>query len=473
MRRVLGFLCFAAGCAVPAPAASPLPLQPEGFDRALRLTEAEDLSSDDALLEVNLEARPAELEVLPGTRSSLWTYNGMLPGPLLRAKVGDRLVVHFTNSLPEPTSIHWHGLRLPNAMDGSEHTQTAVAPGGSFTYDFTLLDPGTYWYHPHFDSSAQVGFGLYGALVVEDPSEPELGDAVTLMLSDASLERDGGVLPGNQSGWFGDYFGREGDVLLVNGKVMPTLEARAGAPQRWRVINASRARYWKFKVPKATVVRVGGDDGLAERPMPLTEVLLVPGERAELWVRPEVENTGPVPMSWLDSDRFHIQSPRDPQPFMKLNVVAQPRADAGYDRPPSTLRSVEPLEPTGAVNRRFVFGEKTGASGTAVLTINGVAWQESPQHFEAFVGDTELWQVENDTGYDHPFHLHGFQFQLLEAGTAPWPVREWKDTVNLVAKSKVRFLVKWDDRPGMWMFHCHILDHVQLGMMAAVELKRR
>jgi FtsP/CotA-like multicopper oxidase with cupredoxin domain len=470
MRQLLVFLAL-AGCAPRAPdlPALPISLQPEDWDAALRLPEAEDENPAGDVVEVSLEARPAELEVLPGTRSSLWTYNGQFPGPMLRARKGDRLVVHFKNSLAVPTSIHWHGVRVPNAMDGSELTQAAVGPGESFTYDFVLLDAGTYWYHPHVDSSAQVGFGLFGALVVDDPDEPPMPDDVTLLFTDISLKPDGTLAPGNENGWFGDYFGREGDVALVNGKVLPTLKARAGVPQRWRVINASRARYWKFKVPRATTWRIGGDGGLLPRPLPIGEVVLTPGERAELWVRPEEENTGPVPVLWQDSDRFHVQSQRKPEQFMQLETIDAPRAEPAASAPPAALRTIEALDATGAITRSIRFGEKAGPTGTAVLTINGLTSSESTPYM-ARVGDTELWEVENETQYDHPFHLHGFSFQVLEVGRSPWPVKEWKDTVNLVPNQKVRFLVKWDDRPGMWMFHCHILDHVGLGMMAMLHL---
>lgn len=463
-------LLAAAACAV-APPPPPAPLQPEGWADELALAQPEDLNPDPNVLEVRLTAASAEVEVQPGRRLPLWAFNGSVPGPLLKVKKGDRLVVHFTNALPESSSIHWHGVRVPAEMDGSELTQSPVLPGQSFTYDFTALDPGTYWYHPHLDSSAQVGLGLYGALVVEDAEEPPLGDPVTLVLSDLSVSSDGGVLPGDNSGWFGDYFGREGDLRLVNGRVMPVLRGRAGAPQRWRVVNASRARYWKFKIPKATVRRVGGDDGLAARPLEVSEVFLVPGERGEYWVRPEVENTGPVPLWWEDSDRFHIGTPRAPEQFMKLEVVDAPRADGGAG-PPESLRTIEPLDTAGARARKVELGEKVGPSGTAVLTIDGVTWQESMAPLLATVGETEVWEVANTTNYDHPFHLHGFQFQVLTTGNAPWPVLEWKDTVNLVAHQSVRFAVKWDDRPGMWMFHCHILDHVGLGMMAMLQLQR-
>ncbi len=137
-------------------------------------------------------------------------------------------------------------------------TQPLVQPGGEFTYDFVLTDAGTYWYHPHADSAAQVGWGLYGPIVVTDPADPKaFGDDLVLMMSDMSLDPDGQLLPKDDGGNFGDLFGREGRALLINGRVMPTLQVRQGKQQRWRVINASRSRYWTFALRNNTFISAG------------------------------------------------------------------------------------------------------------------------------------------------------------------------------------------------------------------------
>jgi FtsP/CotA-like multicopper oxidase with cupredoxin domain len=166
-------------------------------------------------------------------------------------------------------------------------TQDPVEPGGIFRYEFVVRDAGTYWYHPHSNSAAQVGWGLYGPIVVEDPSDPEaFGDDLVLMLSDMTLDDQGQLLPADNGGAFGDLFGREGSVLLVNGRVRPRLGARAGKPQRWRVINAARARYYRLALPGAPFVRIGGDNGLAARSERQTRLLIVPGERLDLVYTP-------------------------------------------------------------------------------------------------------------------------------------------------------------------------------------------
>jgi FtsP/CotA-like multicopper oxidase with cupredoxin domain len=204
--------------------------QPDGWDSDLALRQPADHNPDPHILEIDLEAVVTNMEIVPGKTTPVWTYNGLLPGPLIKLDVGDRLIVHFTNKLSADTTIHWHGLRVPNTMDGAPgFTQDPIPPGGTFTYDFVVPDAGTFWYHPHSDSAAQVGYGLYGALVVNDPADPEVfGDELVLMLSDMSIAEDGTLESPHSGGSFGDLFGREGNVLLVNGKVMPTLKMRQG-----------------------------------------------------------------------------------------------------------------------------------------------------------------------------------------------------------------------------------------------------
>ena len=166
---------------------------------------------------------------MAGTSSPVWTFGGTLPGPLIRVPVGARLIVHFHNNLPEETTIHWHGVRLTADMDGvPEHSQPAVQPGGSFDYSFTVPDSGLFWYHPHVHSAEQVGDGLYGALLVEPrrtgaaSDEPaELGDELVLVLSDIGVTADGSLYDPDTGGDLGTLFGREGNVVLVNGRSRP------------------------------------------------------------------------------------------------------------------------------------------------------------------------------------------------------------------------------------------------------------
>lgn len=457
------------------PSGSERSSQPDQWDEGVALPLPEDLNPDPHVLEVNLEARVATVEIRPGVLTEAWTYDGGVPGPLLRAQRGDRLIVHFTNHLPEPTLVHWHGIQLDNGMDGTAAVQEPVQPGESFTYDFVLPDAGTFWYHPHANSSAQVGYGLYGPLIVDDPADPIDVEDVVLVFSDMSLDEAGQLRPGDDDGWFGDYFGREGAALLVNGKTQPRLRVRAGLPQRWRLINASRARFLELEVPGAAVQRVAGDVGLIERAETLETLRLVTSERGEILVTLPGSAEGEMDALYRDPDRFRLGVRQPDVPLMQLDVL--PRQGEWSPRLPDPLRSLPPLDLAGAKHRHVELGEMN-VDGLVHLSINGEVHQEDADghhHHEtshvAYVGDTEVWEVVNTTGYDHPFHLHGFAFEVLDVGGEPWPVRELKDSVNVPARETVRFAVTYDDRPGLWMFHCHILDHAGLGMMAVLEVR--
>ena len=462
---------LAAGCGLggdegpPVPTESALEVeQPEGWADDLAMNVPEDLNPDPNVLEIELEAKITEIELMTGKPTPVWTYNGTLPGPLIRAKVGDRIIIRFKNSLPAATSIHWHGLRLSNNMDGVPGlTQDPVEPGGEFVYEFTARDAGTFWYHPHINSAAQVGWGLYGALMVEDPADPEVfGDDLVLVLSDVALDEEGQFLPEDTGGEFGDLFGREGNVLLVNGKVMPRLKVRAGKQQRWRVINAARARYYTIRLPDHTFVKLGGDNGLAEQSAEVSRVVLVPGERADMVFTPSAEPGSVSVLQWIPTERgFGSVFNRPREDMLEIETVAAaPVLPAPI---PTALRDIEPIDVTNAKELTLdltIDTQSTAHAKEVVMGINGVPyWHSEP--LEARVGETQIWNVVNDTAFAHPFHLHGYFFQVLDDTRIP----EWKDTVDVPAESSLRIAIDFDERPGMWMYHCHILDHADSGMM--------
>ena len=438
--------------------------QPEGWSDALAMAVPEDLDPDPDVLEIELEARITDLEIIPGKPTPVWTYNGTLPGPLIRAKVGDKIVVRFRNALPEPTSIHWHGMRLPNDMDGVPGlTQDPIEPGGEFVYEFVARDAGTFWYHPHINSAAQVGWGLYGALVVEDPQDPEVfGDELVLVLSDMALDEEGQFLPEDSGGEFGDLFGREGNILLVNGKVRPQLKVRHGKQQRWRVINAARARYYTLRLPEHTFVKLGGDNGLAERSVETGRIVLVPGERADLVFTPSDPPGTSRWMQWIPTERGFGSVFNRPREDM-LEIVTVDEKPVIPAEIPVELREIERIDVAGAKELTIdltIDTETSGGRREVVMGINGIPyWRSTP--LEGRIGETHVWTIVNDTAFAHPFHLHGYFFQVLDDTRIP----EWKDTVDVPAESSLRIAVRFDERPGMWMYHCHILDHADSGMM--------
>ena len=455
----------AQGPAVTALESASAVSQPADWDQELKIAPAQDLNPDPHVLEVNLEAKPVELEILPGTKTTVWTYNGQLPGPLLRAQVGDRVIVHFKNSLPVATTIHWHGLRVSNEMDGSPGvTQPPIEPGGEFRYEFVLKDAGTYWYHPHVDSAVQVGRGLYGPIVVDDPNDPKaFGDDLVLVLSDMSLDEDGQPLPDDNGGQFGDLFGREGSTLLVNGKVRPHLKVRTGKQQRWRVIDAARARYFNLRLPGHRFARLGGDNGLAARSEDVYNVVVAPGERTDAVFTPADAPGSHKVLQWVPVDRGYGSTFNRP----REDLLAIDTVDAPPVRPepiPETLREIEPIDVAGAKTQTLAFTIALDGR-SVVMGFNGVPYARV-QPLEARLGETQVWKLVNDTDFAHPFHLHGYFFQVLDDARVP----EWKDTISVPSKSELAIAVKFDERPGMWMYHCHILDHAEIGMMGHLHV---
>lgn len=467
--------CGAAADPTPSTASPSAAAEPAGWAAEISLPLAVDLNADPHVLEINLEARESEIELIPGKPTKAWTYDGGIPGPLIRANVGDRLIVHFKNSLPEPTSVHWHGLRIPNDMDGvPDMPEPAVPSGGTFDYDFVLPDAGTYWYHPHYDSGAQVGNGLYGAIIVDDPAEPKgLGDETVIVMSDMALLPDGTLDAPDSGGDFGTLFGREGNFHLVNGRVAPTLHVRSGARQRWRIINAARARYEQLVIPGVTFTRIGGEGGMLEAPQALDRIVLTPAQRADVLLEPVAtglpDDARSLPVTWVPYDRgFGTAYQRPTETVMTLAFDAQP--DAVAAPLPELQRDIPSIDTNGATPVDISLTLNPDADGKLAMGINGVpSWQA--QHLMTKLGERQVWTVRNTIDWDHPFHLHGFFFQVLDVNGAAPAVREWRDTVNVPVDATVRLAVYFDERPGMWMFHCHILDHADAGMMGTVHLE--
>jgi len=428
-------------------------------------------SRDPGTVEVTLTAAPARLTLVAGAASDVFAYNSQIPGPTLDVREGDRVVVHFENRLPVPTTVHWHGLHIPATADGSPFHP--VPPGGRRDYVFTLLpgSAGTYWYHPHphHQTGYQVAKGLYGAIVVRAPDDP-IPAAVEerlLVLHDNRFDAGGAVdLPASDSprGRVDFENGREGDVLFVNGEVLPTIPIRAGAVQRWRIVNASAARVYRLVLPGHTLVQVGSDGGLFEHPVELTELVLANGERAEVLVRATGAPGSRAVLETRPYDRYVPQTrPADWQRARPLLTLAYVDS-APVQSPviPPTLRHVPAIDTTRVAARR-VFALSQGM-------INGKLMDPDRVDVAGRLGTTEIWEIENLVGMDHPFHLHGYQFQLLDRDGMPEPQRRWKDTVNLPKHSTARLVVRFDRYPGKWMYHCHILDHEDHGMMGVLEI---
>ena len=427
------------------------------------IDRAADLDADDSVLEVDLVAAPADVEIVDGLISgNAWAYNGALSGPLLEAKLGDTVKVHFRNDLPSATTVHWHGLRVPAAMDGTMLMMDPVLPGGTFEYEFTLRDTGLFWFHPHMNTDSAMERGLYAPFLVRDPSEPkELTDLPEdiLVLDDVTVASTGTIdLPSGMD----SVDGLEGNLLLINGRPDAVLPLRAGQIRRWRLLNAASARYFQLELPGHTFHVIGTDGGRLESPYDTNRILLVPGERYDVLVRGVGEpgdEVGLVAKTYNRGQMHGVDGTR------QLATVRYSGASALDEKVyPSTSLPITPILDLGtAPIREIVLDETEGG-----FALNGELWpQVTPLHVAE--GAVEIWRIDNRTDWDHPFHLHGNFFQPLTVDGAAQDL-VWKDTINVKRQTVTEFAVRHDN-PGGWMFHCHILGHAEdLGMAGELHV---
>lgn len=435
------------------------------------LTALEDEDPSPAAVRYTLVARPAALQILPDALPiEGWTYNGTVPGPLLQARVGDEVTVVFTNELDEPTTIHWHGMRVPNAMDGVvEGEMKAVEPGESFTYRFTVLDAGTFWFHPHVRTHVQIERGLYGMFVVHEdaPHAPDVAHDRAFVLDDIALDDDGSLAPFATSG--PDIMhGRAGNVLLVNGSdAQAELAFAPGQVERWRLVNTANGRTMVLRFPGLSVRQVGADGGLwpQELSHDVREVVLPVGARAELEVRlAETSSEGSLVSAVLALDENNdVIELELPLALVTLDGALPARSDRGHEADPDFT----PLDAGEVTHTLTISGRNV--LGRVEFTVNGHAW---PEHEDWRVpqGELQIIEVHNTLGMEHPFHLHGQFFQVLSRTGRVLDDRGWRDTTLVRGQERVRIATMFEN-PGMWMIHCHILEHEENGMMSMVTVE--
>ncbi len=431
----------------------------------------ENASSTPATVEVSLVAAGGMLDMAPGKPTTrAWAYNGSVPGPTLVVTEGDHVIVHFTNKLPDPTTVHWHGLHIPADQDGSP--MDPVAPGASrdYVFDIPANSAGTYWYHPHPDGKTadQVARGLFGALIVRAKTDPLPKDLVDelLVLHDNRFTKNGAISADTMNDMMN---GREGDVLFVNGVVNPTMTLRAGEQRRLRILNASAARYYLLKVPNHQLIKIGSSGGLFGVPQPLDQMLVAPGERVEVLLGASAAPGTTTTLKALAYDRGVMTANGAPSPSTEVDLLSVAyTSDAPMTSPAvaGTLRTIAPIDVSNATARSFVLSEQM-----MNYMINGKTYDMNRVDVLAKLGTTEVWTVKNSADMDHPFHLHGFQFQVLDRNGTAEPVVAWDDTVNVPRKGTVRLAVQLADFKGVRMYHCHILEHEDLGMMGTIDVE--
>jgi FtsP/CotA-like multicopper oxidase with cupredoxin domain len=419
-------------------------------------------------------------------KTKVWGYDGLVPGPELRVRQGERLTVAFDNRLPQASTVHWHGLRIANAMDGvPDLTQPAVAPGESFTYSFVPPDAGTHWYHPHTRAAEQVGRGLYGALIVEEREPIQVDRELVWMLDDWRMNKKAGLVGGFDDRHDRSHAGRIGNTVTVNGVIAESEPVRAGERIRLRLINAANARFFAldFAGHKPQVIALDGQPCEPHEP-PGGRVLLGPAMRADLVIdmagRPGEKFT--VTDSYYKKSAYRLldlayakdrplrESPLDAPIRLPANPLPAPGRwwperhemllEGGAMGGLSGANMTGRLMSVGDLNRKGKFWALNGETA---------AGHKEPPLLTFERGQTAVIEIFNDSFFEHPMHLHGHSFRVLKRDGQPVPHEIWQDTVIVSRQQRVEIAFVADN-PGDWMFHCHILEHQEAGMMGVVRV---
>lgn len=431
--------------------------------------------------------------------TSVWSYNGTVPGPEIRARQGDRIRVAVENRLREETTVHWHGVRVPNAMDGVPHlTQKPIAPGETFVYEFDLPDAGTFWYHPHQRGFEQVARGLYGALIVEEREPVAVDRDLIWVLGDWRLQPDAQI-----SDDFGNMMdtamaGRVGNTVTINGRLPETVAVRSGERIRLRLINTANARIFglEFAGHRPQIVAYDGQPVEPHEP-PGRRVVLGPAMRVDLVLdmlaRPGERFT--VVDSFYRGLEYRLvdlvngeDAPLRSRPLdAPLHLAANPLAEPDFA---SAVRheiafgggmmgNMGGGGMTGMMDQMMRGGgmggmmgrDMTGRRHAGVWTINGVsATGHVMTPLLTLARDRSyVLALRNETAWHHPIHLHGHSFRVIARNGRPTALREWQDTV-LIAPRENADIAFVADNPGDWMIHCHILEHQEGGMMGVLRV---
>jgi len=432
----------------------------------------------DGFLELTAAKGQVRLYGANGGQSDLWLYNGRLPGPEIRVKRGERVRVRFKNELDEPSSVHWHGIRIDNSMDGvAGMTQPPVQPGEVFDYEFLTPDAGTYWYHAHNMSWNQVPRGLSGPLIIEDDETLFSQDTdITLVLSDWRLNENG-ILDTASFGARHDFShaGRLGNCLTINGTSLPDIPLKKGHWHRVRLINSSASRILDLAPERfgAKLIGLDGQTFNAPRDMPGT-VQLAPAQRMDLVLRPEA--TGTIPFEMMTGRpftfaNFQVKDAESEGPSLRLppvNTLPEPDLQGALEMPL--------LMEGGAMGgMRSLLRDRTEDELRQMMqdglfwTFNGTPGMQDAPMFSAKRGETVVLESRNDTSFAHAMHVHGHHFRLLERNGEPLEHQDWRDTFTTDPGETVKIAFVADN-PGKWLIHCHMLGHAASGMMTWFEV---
>lgn len=412
-----------------------------------------------------------QIEIIPGTLTTIWGYNGIYPGPTIKARSGRRAVVRQVNNLPESMSVHLHGGHTPPASDG--HPYDLIAPGDSKDYDYPNIQiPAILWYHDHaVDATGRhVYMGLAGFYMMTDDLEDALPlpsgvNDVPLLIQDRLFNEDGSLNYPLTDATI--RTGILGDRILVNGVIQPYLDV-ARVRMRFRVVNGSNARRYTLKLSSGDpFIQLGSDGGLLSRPVRRSTITIGPAERVDVV----------VDFSAFDLGATLVLKNQDGPPgesnltdIMQFRVIRDEPDDSQI---PEELRPVVPIPEASAVTTRDFVLEEVSINGRNLWTINGRLFD--PTHVEAAprLGDVEIWRFINPSYDAHPVHIHDIQWQILDINGVPPPEGDdgWKDTFRIPALGGVvRVIGRFDDLTGVYVLHCHKLEHEDHAMMAQFEV---
>lgn len=411
----------------------------------------------------------------------VWAYNQIVPGPEIRLTQGDRVRIAVENALNEPTTVHWHGLRVPHAMDGVPHlTQEPIDPDDQFVYEFDVPDAGTYWYHPHQRSFEQVGRGLYGPLIIEEREPITVDRDVTWVLDDWRLENNAHISDDFANGHDMSHAGRIGNTVTLNGQIPNSFQVRQGERIRLRLINAANARIFAldFDDHQPWIVALDGQPVTPHEPIN-NRVVLGPGMRADL----VLDMSGDPASRFTITDSFYsgreyelidvVYRSESLRSKTLESTIALPRNTLPEPDLPNSIR--HQIRFTGGMMGRMMMGDR---SNMMRLMREGKMWFINGAASSDYVMDplvtlerdrSYLIEMINDTAWHHPIHLHGHSFRVISRNGKPTLHQEWQDTV-LMAPDETVEIALVADNPGDWMFHCHILEHQAAGMMGTIRV---
>lgn len=449
-------------------------------------------------------------KAIGATTVTMYGYNGQIPGPLLRVRQGSTFTVDVTNAIDLPTSIHWHGVRVANANDGTvDVTQPAIEPGGTFRYAVTVPDEGMFWYHPHVREDIEQDLGLYGNLLVvpnEEDAYAPVTTTVPLFLDDIALAADGALIPYGTADADHALMGRFGTTMLVNGEPRYALQVQRGAVVRFYLTNAANTRTFRWAIDGARMKLVGGDMGRLARERFVDDVTLAPAERAVVDVL--FPATGTFAMRHTGSTvrtlgTITVTSDAAASEPATAFATARTNADVTMD-----IEAFRPLfdRPVDRILR--LTADVTGMQqmghnmhgGMMPAGGDGIEWEDTMPTMNATAtrantlwkivdeatravndairytfarGDIVKLRIVNDAAgghpMQHPIHLHGQRFLVLSVNGTANPDLGWKDTVLVPRGGTVDILVEMSN-PGAWMLHCHIGEHLTNGMMARFDV---